>query len=115
MTAIEDVTDVKRSEFANRLLARTGELVSHSADYRATLERFPSCWCRSSPTGARSRSRATTGLVERVAIAHRDPARLARSASCASASRCAPIDAPIGDVIRTGEPQLIVVADEGLR
>ena len=41
VTAIEDVTDVKRAEFANRLLARTGELLSHSTDYRGTLERVP--------------------------------------------------------------------------
>ena len=52
VTAIEDVTDVKRSEFANGLLARIGELVSHSADYDATLERIPQAlvpdfadWC----------------------------------------------------------------------
>ena len=38
---MEDVTDVKRAEFANRLLARTGELLSHSVDYRATIERIP--------------------------------------------------------------------------
>ena len=41
VTAIEDVTDVKRAEFANRLLARTGELLSHSTDYRGTLDRIP--------------------------------------------------------------------------
>ena len=41
VTAIEDVTEVRRAEFANRLLARTGELISPSADYRATAQPGP--------------------------------------------------------------------------
>ena len=64
VTAIEDVTDVKRAEFANRLLARTGELVSHSdrlpRDARAGAA---GCSCPSSPTGARSRSPRDEGLA----------------------------------------------------
>ncbi len=65
VTAIEDVTDVKRSEFANGLLARTGELLSHSADYRATLERVPALmvpefadWCSIEIPDARGLHRA---------------------------------------------------------
>ena len=38
VTVIEDVTDVKRAEFSQRLLARTGELLSHSTDYLRTLD-----------------------------------------------------------------------------
>ena len=65
VTAIEDVTEVKRAEFANRLLARTGELLSHSADYRRTLERVPQLlvpefadWCSVELPGARRDDRA---------------------------------------------------------
>ena len=83
---------MKRAEFANRLLARTGELVSHSTDYRATLERVADA------AGARVRGlvldrdrRRAMGPLERVAIAHRDPARSPRPADAAralSAARC---------------------------
>ena len=38
VTVIEDVTEVKRAELAQRLLARTGELLASSNDYRRTLD-----------------------------------------------------------------------------
>ena len=116
VTAIEDVTDVKRAEFANRLLARTGELVTHSSDYRATLERVPQLlvpefadWCSIEVPGA-------TGLLERVAMTHRDPSRLALIRELRERYPLRP-DEPsrIGDVIRTGEAQTIVVTDEWLQ
>lgn len=76
VTAIEDVTDVKRAEFSHKLLARTGELLSHSTDYLATLEQVPRLlvpefadWCSIEIPGE-------DGELERVAIAHRDPERL---------------------------------------
>ena len=87
VTAIEDVTDVKRSEFANGLLARTGELVSHSVDYRATLERVPELMVPSSPIGARSRSRPRTAWSS--GSRWRTATRRCRSGSsrCAALSR----------------------------
>ena len=55
MTAIEDVTDVKRAEFAQRLLARTGELVAARRSTTSGCSRgHRSCSSPSSPTGARS-------------------------------------------------------------
>lgn len=38
VTAIEDVTDVKRAEFSQSLLARAGELLGRSSEHRRTLE-----------------------------------------------------------------------------
>ena len=116
VTAIEDVTDVKRSEFANGLLARIGELVSHSADYDATLERIPQAlvpdfadWCSIEiPAGS--------GLVERVAISHRDPVLGERAAEMRQRFPVrADSDAPIAEVIRSGEPYLMELADAELR
>ncbi len=116
VTAIEDVTDVKRAEFANRLLARTGELVTHSSDYRATLERVPQLlvpefadWCSIEVPGP-------TGLLERVAMTHRDPSRLGLIRELRERYPLRP-DEPsrIGDVIRTGEAQTIVATDEWLQ
>jgi PAS domain S-box-containing protein len=116
VTAIEDVSDVKRAEFANRLLARTGELVSHSDDYRATLERVPQLlvpefadWCSIEIPGE-------AGLLERVAMAHHDPARLAAIGELRERYPLRGDEASrIGDVLRTGVAQLIQVTDEWLR
>ena len=116
VTAIEDVTDVKRAEFANRLLARTGELVSHSSDYRATLERVPQLlvpefadWCSVEIPGSEP-------LFERVAMAHRDPGVLP---AIRELRERYPLrsDEPsrIGDVVRTGEPSLIQASEEWLQ
>ena len=115
VTAIEDVTDVRRAEFANRLLARTGELVSPSADYRATLGRVPGLlvpefadWCSIEIPG-------DAGLLERVAMAHHDPARLD---AIYELRKRYPLraDEPsrIGDVLQTGESELIQVTDAWL-
>jgi serine phosphatase RsbU (regulator of sigma subunit)/PAS domain-containing protein len=38
VTVFEDITDVKRAEFSQALLARTGELLASSTDYWATLD-----------------------------------------------------------------------------
>ncbi len=117
VTAIEDVTDVMRAEFANRLLARTGELVTHSDDYRATLDRIPrllvpefSDWC-SIEIGAEK------GPLDRVAMVHHDPDRLAaiRELRERYPLRAEDEVSRIGDVLRTGQPELIEVTDEWLR
>jgi PAS domain S-box-containing protein len=116
VTAIEDVTDVRRSEFANRLLARTGELISPSADYGATVKRVPELlvpefadWCSIEVPGE-------NGLLERVAMAHRDPTRFDVIGELRERY---PIraDEPsrIGDTLRTGESQVIQVTEEWLR
>ena len=116
VTAIEDVTDVKRSEFANRLLARTGELVSHSGDYRTTLELVPELLVPEFADWCSIEMPRDDGRIERVAIAHRDPVMLARAREL---RRRFPIsfdsDSPISTVLRTGEPLLIEVGESGLR
>ena len=116
VTAIEDVTDVKRAEFANGLLARTGELVSHSSDYRATLERVPELLVPEFADWCSIEIPADDGLIERVAIAHRDPAMLEQAREM---RRRFPVyvesETPIGRVLRSGEPVLMEVDEEELR
>ena len=116
VTAIEDVTDVKRSEFANRLLARTGELVSHSGDYRTTLELVPELLVPEFADWCSIEMPRDDGQVERVAIAHRDPVMLAKAREL---RRRFPIyvdsESPISTVLRTGEPLLIEVGESDLR
>jgi PAS domain S-box-containing protein len=116
VTAIEDVTDVRRAEFANRLLARTGELISPSVDYRATIERVPELlvpefadWCSIEIPGE-------GGILDRVAMAHHDPARLDPIHALRERYPL-PAQEPsrIGDVLTTGESQVIQVTDAWLQ
>lgn len=116
VTAIEDITDVKRAEFANRLLARTGELVTHSDDYRATLELVPrmlvpefSDWCSIEIA-------AEKGPLDRVAMVHHDQSRVATIRELRERYPLHVEDeaSRIGDVLRTGVPELIEVTDEWL-
>ncbi len=116
VTAIEDVSDVKRAEFTNRLLARIGELASQATEYRAALERVPMMlvpefadWCSIEMPRA-------DGALERVAIAHRDPAMVAASGGArARVPLRAASETPIGEVLRTGEPCRLDLDDQALR
>ena len=78
VTVIEDVTDVKRAEFAQRILGRTGELIAHGIDYRKTLEDVAELlvpefadWCAVNTIDR-------DGTIALVANSHRDPERLKR-------------------------------------
>ena len=73
VTAIEDVTEVKRGESAQRLLARIGEFLSSSTDYRGMLRGLASLtvpafadWCTVDMLGP-------GGSVEQLAADHADP------------------------------------------
>ena len=115
VTAIEDVTDVKRAEFSHRLLARSGELLSHSTDYRRTLDRVPHLvvpefadWCAVEMPEPGSRLR-------RVASAHRDPTMFERAERMRERYPVfADDDAPVGVVMRTGVAQRFDLTEEQL-
>jgi len=116
VTAIEDVTDVKRAEFTHRLLGRTGELLSDADDYRGTLERVPQLLVPEFVDCCSIEVPRDDGTLERVAIAHRDPERLKalreiRERFPISATG----DTPLGDALRSGEAQLVSVDDRRLR
>ncbi len=106
MTAIEDVTEVKRAEFAHKLLARTGELLSHSSDYRATLEQVPRLLVPDFADWCSIEVPREDGEVEHVAIAHRDPERPSISPRAARALpepvRATPASR---EVLESGEPR----------
>ncbi|MQA73457.1 MAG: SpoIIE family protein phosphatase [Solirubrobacterales bacterium] len=116
VTAIEDVTDVKRAESASRLLARTGEQLSHSTENRLTLERVPQLlvpdfadWCAIEIPG-------DDGLLHRAAIAHRDPERLQRLDALRDRHPARLAEATgVERAIETGEAQLFELTDERLR
>ncbi|HSD76951.1 MAG TPA: SpoIIE family protein phosphatase, partial [Solirubrobacteraceae bacterium] len=76
VNVIEDVTDAKRAEIAQRFLARAGELLASSLDYEETLRQVARLavphladWCGVSiPDDA--------GYLRSVAVAHVDPEKV---------------------------------------
>jgi PAS domain S-box-containing protein len=77
VNVIEDVTEAKRAEFAQRLLAEASDVLASSLDYEATLERVAGVavpgfadWCGLDVPGP-------DGYAQMVAIAHRDPQQVA--------------------------------------
>ena len=116
VTTVEDVTELKRSEFAQQLLARTGELL-------ALVDRLS----RDAPGGRPARRPEFAdwcsvnipdrdGLVERVAIAHTDPERIAPVEQLREQHPVRVDDGtPLAEVIRTGAPRLIAELPGGPR
>ncbi len=123
VNVIEDITDVKRAELTQRMLARAGEMLTSSLNYEHTLQQVAELavpqladWCAVSlPDGH--------GALRTVAVAHADPAKvaIARRIGERYPSRA---DAPggAGEVIRSGQPlvvneitdeMLVAVAEDG--
>lgn len=111
INVIEDITDLKQAEEKQRLLAEAGRVLAGSLDYEATLERVAwlavpelADWCMVDVAGENG--------LERVAVAHADPAR----AELAAAMRGLLID-PAGTtgpaaVFRSGRSELHPDVDE---
>ena len=104
---IEDVTDVKRAEMTQRLLADVGEVLASSLEYEETLQQVAEMavpeladWCGvSMPDGH--------GMIRQVAVAHVDPGKIAFAQEI-SARYPQSEDDPTGAaaVIRDGQTQV---------
>lgn len=77
VNVIEDVTQAKRTELAQRLLAEASEALASSLDYESTLQRIAQVavpgfadWCGVDVPDA-------SGFAQLVALVHRDPAKVA--------------------------------------
>lgn len=77
VNVIEDVTEAKRAELAQRLLAEASDALASSLDYEATLQRVAEVavpgfadWCGVDVPGP-------GGFVQSVAVAHADPEKVA--------------------------------------
>jgi PAS domain S-box-containing protein len=112
VTAIEDVTDVKRAEVSQRLLASLGQLIGDADDYRQILEAIPNLlvgefadWCSVNVI-------RDDGLVEQIAISHDEAEAVERVREMRERYPIR-IDDPegIGAVIQTGEAQLFTDAE----
>ncbi|MGH2953410.1 MAG: SpoIIE family protein phosphatase [Solirubrobacterales bacterium] len=113
VTAIEDVTDVKRAEFSQRLLARIGELLGHPEDYRRTFESVPDLLVPEFADWCSVNMQRDDGLIEQLAIAAGDDER--RRAAIELRERY-PVriddEAGIGAAIRNDAAQLATMSDE---
>jgi PAS domain S-box-containing protein len=115
VNVIEDISEVKRAELTQRMLARSGELLSSSLDYERTLQQVAELavpqladWCVVSlPDGH--------GFIRGVAVAHVDPAKIsfARRIQERYPSR---MDAPTGvaQMLRDGRSQLVNEISEAM-
>lgn len=77
VNVIEDITEVKRAELTQSMLARAGELLSSSLDYERTLQQVAELavpaladWCVVSLPDAH-------GVIRGLAVAHADPEKVA--------------------------------------
>ena len=115
VNVIEDITESKRAEMAQRLLADASAALASSLDYKSTLQQVAELavpaladWCSVSiPSG---------DLLEQVAIAHGDPA-MHQVAEDYARRWPARVDGPeaSAEVLRSGRPRLIgEITDETL-
>jgi PAS domain S-box-containing protein len=114
VTVIEDVTDQRRAELAQRLLARAGAVLSSSLHYERTLQEVADLavpaladWCGVSIPDRH-------GAINQVAVAHSDPEKVAfaRSYSERYPQRTSD-EGGAAQVLRDGSSQLVAdIPDE---
>jgi PAS domain S-box-containing protein len=117
VNVIEDVTQAKRAEQAQRLLAEASDALASSLDYEATLQRVAEVavpdfadWCGLDVPGP-------NGFAQLVAIAHRDPGKVALARRM-RARYPVPLDREQGiAAVMRGEPNFVrtEIPDEELR
>jgi PAS domain S-box-containing protein len=113
---IEDITETKRSELAQRLLARTAREVAEASDLSRTLQAIADAAVPGLADWAGVELLDGSGRLEAVAIAHRDPEKVQLGWTL---RRRWPSDPDTSEglaaVVRTGQPQVISeITDEML-
>jgi serine phosphatase RsbU (regulator of sigma subunit)/PAS domain-containing protein len=110
---IDDVTEVKRAELSQRLLAEAGRELSSSLDYEQTLQGVAQLAVPEFADWCGVRVRGSGDLLQQVAVAHVEPNKVAvaREFGERYPSRLSDPGGAAG-VIRSGEPQLIHIDEE---
>jgi len=103
VTTVEDVTELKRSELAQQLLARAGELLGSSIDYRHTVEAVAQVAVPQFADWCSVRIPDESGDLRQVAFAHRDPEGVATGEQLAERY----------PVRLDGDPQIVEGEDPG--
>ena len=107
VNVFENITEVKRAQLAESFMAEASRVLASSMDYSETLKRVAQLavpqiadWCGVDLLSDR-------GEIERVAVHHADPAKLALAEQLDRGYRPA-LDEPAGvpEVIRTGEARI---------
>jgi serine phosphatase RsbU (regulator of sigma subunit) len=116
VNVIENITEAKRAELAQRLLARASDVLASSLDYEQTLQRVAEVavplladWCGVDLPGR-------GGLVQPMAVAHVDPEKVALARRLRSRYPVR-LDEPDGlsAVMRGGDSQVVGdIPDEAL-
>jgi PAS domain S-box-containing protein len=113
-TIARDITVPKRREAALSFSARASEVLSSSLDLPATLRRVAEFAVPDFADGCSVDLVADDGSIERVAIAHRDPAVGARLWEAAKRFARSP-NHPIVRVVVTGQAQMCTEVTEAMR
>jgi len=116
VNVIEDITEVKEAELAQRLLARAGQILASSLEYEHTLQAVAELavpdladWC------AVSIPDEDGECLRQVAIAHVDPTKLALGRRLTERYPTRLDEAGgTAEVFRTGEPQVVEAIDDAL-
>ena len=115
VSVVEDITERRRSELAQNLLARTGEILASSIDYEQTLKEIAGLavpdladWCSVSMPDR-------SGIIRQVAVVHSDPAKVefAREYARRYPAHISD-DHGSAEVLRDGKSQLIPEIPEEL-
>jgi GAF domain-containing protein len=108
VNAFENITEVKRAQLGESFMAQASRVLASSMDYGETLRRVARLavpqiadWCAVDLLGEH-------GEIERVAVHHADPRKVALAEQLDRAYRPSP-DEPSGvpEVIRTGESRIL--------
>src|SRR3954453_18840707 len=113
VTAIEDVTDIKRAQFSEALLSRTGELLASSIDYRMTMHRVGQLVVPELADWCAVQVPRPDGSIELTSLAHEDPSRIEQGRLLIERHAAAVSDpGGVGKVLRTGKAVMIDVSEE---
>jgi len=117
VSAFRDVTTLRATEQRLTLLADAGEILTRSADYQETLNELANLVVRELADWCVVDVIEEGSGVQRVAVAHRDPEKLAEAQEVQRRWPSRPgADDATGRVLRTGEPLLIpLITDEQIR
>lgn len=112
---IEDVTQTKRTEIAQRMLAEAGDELAASLDYESTLRRVARMavprfadWCAVSML-------RPDGWLEPVAVAHSDPAKIAIADELRERYPVHASDPEMSEFLASAEPELTEITPDMLR
>jgi PAS domain S-box-containing protein len=108
VNVVEDLTEVKRAELAQRLLAQAGEALSSSLDYGQTLQRVAQLAVPELADWCGVWIRGDDGLLAQVAVAHVDPEKVAMARAFGDYIEVGLSDpTKPAEVLRTGKAQLV--------